>query len=268
MPEQPSLHGRPAFVVFISAGCILITAAALKAHNLYHDPFAVDPILPTRALMVAALVFEFGIGVWLLTGVFPRAVRVIAATLFGFFGTVSLDRALNGEASCGCFGGVTVTPWLVSALDLCIATALAMLRRPEYPASYALRVPLAVLAVATMGVAAVWLLQNSSVDARLVVDPTTVQFGRVRHGERKTVIIILTNPGDFPVTISSMRTSCPCLTVRLPEQTVQPHKSVQAILEYDPLREPDFTGRLLVTAEGLDQSGQPLFRATGMIVVE
>ncbi len=266
--EQPPSHGRLARVVFVGAGCVLVAAAALKAHNLYHDPFATDPILPTRALMVAALVFEFGVGVWLIAGIYPRAARVIATALFGFFGVISFERALHGEASCGCFGSMAVAPWFVSALDLCLAAALAMLQRPTGYVSHTRRVPLAILVVATAGVAAVWLLQDGSADARLVVDPAAVQLGRVRHGERKTAIILLTNPSEFPITISAMRTSCPCLTAHLSERTVQPHKSVQVVLEYDSSREPDSTGRLLVTAEGIDQSGQLLFRATARIAVE
>jgi hypothetical protein len=57
------------------------------------------------------------------------------------------------------------------------------------------------------------------------------------------------------------------LAVRLPERVVPPHSSVPVVLEYDSSREPDFTGRPLVTAEGLDQDGQPLFRATMMVAV-
>jgi len=267
--EQALFSRRLACVVSFSTGCLLITAALLKAHNLYRDPFAIDPILPTRAWMIAALVSEFGVGVWLVTGVYARTARLIAAVLFGFFGTISLDRALNGEASCGCFGRVAVTPWLMSVLDFCLVLALATIQTPAIPpALHTRRFLLTIMVVVTAGIAAVWLLQDASADARLVVDPPIVQFGELKHGQRKTANIVLVNPGEVPVTVSSMRTSCPCLTVHLPEQTVQPHQSAQAILEYDSSREPNSTGRLLITAEGFDPSSRLLFRASAVIAVE
>jgi hypothetical protein len=157
-------------------------------------------------------------------------------------------------------------PWLVSALDVCLAVALLTLRRPARPASRARRVALATVAVAAAG-AATWLLLGGPADARPVIDPPTLQLGQVQRGERKTAAVILTNPGGRPVTISATRTSCPCLAVRLPERVVPAHSSVPVVLEYDSSREPDFTGRPLVTAEGLDQDGQPLFRATMMVAV-
>jgi hypothetical protein len=255
-----------AHAVFVGAGCVLLAAAALKAHDLYHDPLATDPFLPTSGLMVA-VVFEVGVGVWLVAGVYPGAARAVAATLFGLFGVVSLARALHGEASCGCFGRLSVTPWLMFALDVCLAVALVSLRGPDRPASHARRVALAVVAVAAAGAAA-WFLPGDPANDRLVIDPPTVQLGQVHRGERKTASVTLTNRGGHPVTITATRTSCPCLSIHLPARVVAPHQSVQVVLEYDSSREPDFTGRLLVAAEGLDQGGRLLFQATLRLAVE
>jgi hypothetical protein len=53
-------------------------------------------------------------------------------SLIGFsaFALVSAMKGLSGETSCGCFGTVTVNPWLTMGLDLGIVICLMVFREP------------------------------------------------------------------------------------------------------------------------------------------
>ena len=60
----------------------------------------------------------------MLVGLYPRISWWILVCCFATFLGVSLDRAIVGESSCGCFGRFRVHPWYVFALD---ATAILAL---------------------------------------------------------------------------------------------------------------------------------------------
>jgi hypothetical protein len=68
--------------------------------------------------------FELIIAIWLLAGLWPTWAWRSVVALFAVFAVVSLSKALAGEASCGCFGQLTVSPWVTSALNATVVAAL------------------------------------------------------------------------------------------------------------------------------------------------
>ena len=111
-------------VVRIVLGLVLLTAAASKGHQLATEPVAATSLFTSRWFLIGVVEFELFFGLWLLAGLYPRSTWVTALLCFGGFACVSLYKALSGEASCGCFGKVSVNPWYTLMLDTAAVAAL------------------------------------------------------------------------------------------------------------------------------------------------
>jgi hypothetical protein len=111
-------------VVRIVLGLILLTAAALKGHQLATEPVAEASLFTSRWFLICVVEFELFFGLWLLSGIYPRRTWQAALVCFSAFACVSLYKALSGEASCGCFGRVPVNPWYTVVLDVTAVAAL------------------------------------------------------------------------------------------------------------------------------------------------
>jgi len=120
-------------VVRIVLGLVLLTAAALKGHQLATEPVAGTGLLTSRWFLIGVVEFELFFGLWLWFGLYPRRTWQLALLCFSTFGCVSLYKALSGEATCGCFGRVPVNPWYTLVLDLAAVATLLGFR----PASVA-----------------------------------------------------------------------------------------------------------------------------------
>ena len=80
-------------------------------------------------------------------------------------------------------------------------------------------------------------------------------MGKVQAGGRKEVAFSVTNPGDVPVTVSGIETSCKCLKIELPTDLLVPGQTVAGRAEIDLATEAGFTGGLGIAVNGLDESG-------------
>jgi len=120
-------------VVRIVLGVILLTAAALKGHQLATETVAETGLFTSRWLLICVVEFELFFGLWLLSGLHPRRTWQAALLCFSAFACVSLYKALSGEASCGCFGRVPVNPWYTLVLDLAAVAALLCWRAVSDP---------------------------------------------------------------------------------------------------------------------------------------
>jgi hypothetical protein len=89
---------------------ILIGAAMLKGYQLATEPVLGSGFLSSRVFLIALVEFEWLFGVWLLAGMYPKWTWRVALGCFGLFACVSLYKGLSGDASCGCFGQVVVSP--------------------------------------------------------------------------------------------------------------------------------------------------------------
>ncbi len=119
-------------VVRVVLGLLLLTAAALKGHQLATEPTAGASLLNSRWFLIAVVEFELFFGLWLLAGLYPRWTWLAALLCFGGFAGVSLYKAISGEATCGCFGSVEVNPLYTFTLDVMVQ--LALVRWPPHAA--------------------------------------------------------------------------------------------------------------------------------------
>jgi len=110
-------------------GILLLTAAILKGWQLMTEPVANKDIWSNRAFLFFTVEFELALGIWLLSGLFKRAAWLIVLACFVLFCGVTLYKGLTGADSCGCFGSITVNPWItLFAIDLPAVVLLAIFR--------------------------------------------------------------------------------------------------------------------------------------------
>ena len=98
--------------------------AALKTHQLATEPVLGAGLLDSRWFQAAVVQYEVLLGFWLISGLFPRAACWAALGTFGVFALAAAARGIAGEASCGCFGRVSVSPWLTLVIDVSAIVAL------------------------------------------------------------------------------------------------------------------------------------------------
>ncbi len=121
-------------IVLKVLGLLLLTAAALKGHELLTVPTIHRDFWSWRPFLIFEVEFELALGLWLLSGLFQRLAWLAALLCFGLFCSVTLYKGLTGAASCGCFGRVHVNPWVtLLAVDLPAVAALGLSRpRPAF----------------------------------------------------------------------------------------------------------------------------------------
>jgi hypothetical protein len=113
----------------LALGLLLLTAAALKGHQLAAAPVPETGLLTSRWFLIGVVEFELFFGLWLLSGLYPKWTWRAALACFSGFACVTLYKALSGESTCGCFGRVPVNPWYTFVLDCAAVAALFAFRR-------------------------------------------------------------------------------------------------------------------------------------------
>ena len=144
----------------VLAGLILLAAAGLKAQQLATTPVSVvaaasgfgEGLLSSGPILTGLVVAEFLFAGWLLTMWAPALTRWLAGGLFTIFAVFTLGRALDGDASCGCFGSFTVNPWITFGLDVVLAAGFFWLRPHLGSAASRRRARAASIAVAVASV--------------------------------------------------------------------------------------------------------------------
>ncbi|MCL2709284.1 MAG: hypothetical protein FWE95_00250 [Planctomycetaceae bacterium] len=122
---------------FVVAGVLLI-AAGLKAYQLATVPLppvvqgsVFTPLLELlndRYFQMAVVIGEILFALVLVAGIYLQYSWLLSILSFSVFTLVSLMKALSGETSCGCFGTVTVNPWITAAFDAVIVGLLVIFR--------------------------------------------------------------------------------------------------------------------------------------------
>jgi hypothetical protein len=107
---------------------ILLVAASLKAYQLATEPVLGDGLFHARWFNVFVVEFELFFGTWLIFGMLPRLTWLASVGLFSVFSSISLYKAVSGETSCGCFGVVTVSPWITSVFDVVVVGLLLFVK--------------------------------------------------------------------------------------------------------------------------------------------
>jgi len=122
--SQPTAYDGVRF----GLGLLLLVAAGLKGHQLATGPVLGAGLLHSRELLIGVVEFELLFGLWLLAGFYARWTWTAALACFVLLAGVSFCKALSGQASCGCFGKVSVNPWYTFGLDCAVVTALVRWR--------------------------------------------------------------------------------------------------------------------------------------------
>jgi hypothetical protein len=104
---------------------VLLTAALLKTYQLATVPTLGEGLFHARWFNIFVVEFEVFFAFWLFSGLFSKWTRLVSIALFSVFALVSLFKAVSGETSCGCFGNVTVNPWITMGFDVVIVVLLA-----------------------------------------------------------------------------------------------------------------------------------------------
>ncbi|MDR1964117.1 MAG: hypothetical protein LBQ50_10095 [Planctomycetaceae bacterium] len=107
---------------------ILLIAAGLKAYQLATTPLLGEGLLYARWFNNFVVEFELFFGIWLIFGLLPKLTWLASIGLFSIFAIVSFYKAISGEVSCGCFGAVTVNPWITMTFDTGVVVLLAFCR--------------------------------------------------------------------------------------------------------------------------------------------
>ena len=117
---------------------ILLLAAGLKAYQLATAPLppvvqgsVFTPLLELlndRNFQMLVVVGEILFALILIAGIWLQWTWLLSLLGFSVFTLVSLMKGLSGETSCGCFGTITVNPWITMMFDLVIVACLLIFR--------------------------------------------------------------------------------------------------------------------------------------------
>jgi len=117
---------------------ILLLAAGLKAHQLATSPLppvvqnsVFTPLLELlndRNFQMLVVVGEILFALVLIAGLWLHWTWLLSLLGFSVFTLVSSMKGLSGETSCGCFGTVTVNPWITMVFDFVIVACLLIFR--------------------------------------------------------------------------------------------------------------------------------------------
>ncbi|MDR1269674.1 MAG: hypothetical protein LBK82_09120 [Planctomycetaceae bacterium] len=126
--------GQLRFVI----GTILFLAAGLKAYQLSTVPLpppvqnsVFTPLLEflnNRYLLMFVVESEILFALFLFSGIGRQWTWFFSLVGFFAFLIVSAIKGLSGENSCGCFGVVTINPWITATFDLIIVILLIIFR--------------------------------------------------------------------------------------------------------------------------------------------
>ncbi|PKL50373.1 MAG: hypothetical protein CVV39_01580 [Planctomycetes bacterium HGW-Planctomycetes-1] len=116
-------------IVMWITGLVLLFATAMKIHQLLTEPIISKGFWESWEFFLIQIPLELGLGIWLISGLFRKAGWLLALISFAGFIVVTLHKGLIGAESCGCFGTVTVNPWItLFVMDVPLFVLLAIFR--------------------------------------------------------------------------------------------------------------------------------------------
>jgi hypothetical protein len=219
--------------VAVPLGAFLLLTAGLKVQGLLSSGTVGGSWITSPWVHLAAVEVEILLGLWWLSGRRLDLARWVTLAFFGILAAVSLVLALDGQASCNCFGRVHVNPWWTLGLDLGILLLLfvAASTPAAKPAGAtvlgrdALLVAAAVTALVIGGGSAValavlddpWVALARLRGEDVVAAPLVWDLGNGQPGESRTYALKLHNFAAQPVRVVGGTTTCACLaTADLP----------------------------------------------------
>ena len=117
---------------------VLLLAAGLKAYQLATAPLPpvvqgsvftpMLELLNDRHFQMFVVVGEILFALVLIANLWRSWMWLLSLLGFTAFTFVSVMKGLSGETSCGCFGTITVNPWITAAFDVAIVGLLLIFR--------------------------------------------------------------------------------------------------------------------------------------------
>jgi hypothetical protein len=208
-------------------GLLLLCAAGLKAYALWSGTGEPDPFFFSPRTEMAVIETEAVLGLWLLSGIYSHVSRLVGILFFGLLASASLYLALTGQPSCGCFGRVSVNPWITFALDVGAAGLLCLLPTPDASSNRssawlqtlgrtglkatAILIVLGAFFVLAVDdpAAALARLRGDSI----TVEPAACDFGSGPAGLERVLQVQVTNRTDRPIRIVGGSADCRCVTL-------------------------------------------------------
>jgi hypothetical protein len=204
-------------IVRIALGGLLLAAAGLKLYGLSVSAIPRVGWFSQPWVQIAAAEWEVILGLWLLSGSYPRGAWLAALATFAAFAAVSGYLGWIGVASCGCFGVIKASPWWAFGLDAAVIVLLFIcrpLRLTAMPVGTRERVPegvkwlggAVVLLVGLTAVATVVYGSPAAALARLRGEVVTVadpylDFGSGKAGESLEAAATIHNWSNRPVSL-------------------------------------------------------------------
>jgi hypothetical protein len=262
-------------------GVLLLAAAALKTYGAFRGLVSPLGAFASPWLQFALVQAECLLGVWLLSGWYPRGAWAATTLTFAGFAGVSAYQGWIGQASCGCFGALSVKPWYTFGLDLFVLAALIVARprgqisadEPSALPSFARRALPVLMATAGLLVvlttaATVWYGSPTAALAqlrgeRLSVSPGVVNFGDATGGETREAEIELTNRTEQPLRVVGGTYDCSCTVLHDLPLTMAPGETRSVTVR---VRIPPAAGQFTRTVHllgGDEQLWRVGFQATG-----
>jgi hypothetical protein len=220
---------------------ILLLASVGKAVGFFYQPVG------SRFLTLIQVEAEWLLGLWLISGLATAiAVRVATITYLSFAG-YALFLGLGGAKSCGCFGPLIISPWVIFGFDLVCAGALALMSRSarQFPARGFHRWGIicvgTYLAGGTVLVALVVAAPTGGLSASAKevlasrpiaqIPPATAvsdleklvcDLGYVDKGSSHELQFFVSNPTDGAIAIDRIEPECHCTTIIDPPKSLAP----------------------------------------------
>ena len=234
--------------------CLVLTAAAvLKVLGLVSGTVAEVGWLANPGAQILLVQFEVALALWFVSGWRPLRARRVGVGVFLVFAAASLMSALEGQASCGCFGQVKINPWWTFAFDVAMAAALLLvpvknaqaIRRDPVnlrPAVWMAGGTSAVCGLALI-VSILWAGSVPAAVARIrgdtvVLTERVVQAEPGKPGEPRTVSVNVTNRGAHTVRIVGGTADCSCLATQDLPATVPSGETVPVRVTIHPGTKP------------------------------
>lgn len=233
--------------ISVAAATLLLLAAGFKGYALWFGVTVAEALIVSVPAQVALIQLETLLALWLLSGWRLSLALRTAGFVFASFAAVSLYLAWQGRASCGCFGTLSINPWLMLAVDVVAAIAAALAARSarmearsasegEPAAGAAFRSATVSLAgglvFLSVGFSVLALAGQEPGDllARwrgdfLRVSPTEIDLGAGPARESVAAHVTLSNVGDKPIQIVGGSTDCQCITTKDLPLTLQAGES-------------------------------------------
>ena len=230
--SRPLTTGHDAFTgVRWALGLLLALAATLKAIQFVEAP----PM--ARLGPVLWILAEVWMALWLVSGLTPRWAWTAALVLFGGLAGVSGWEAAAGEASCGCFGNIHVSPWITLALDAGAIVALLLTRpaRANISATRGRLVGVPLAGVLAGAVLLIYLLTRPAVGlspaGQIATNPASTaaagtllaDLGYVTPKSTHPLHFVLVNPSNRAMAITRIEKECGCTQLPATLPAVPPH---------------------------------------------